>query len=401
MYNTADDIKNEISFYYPIDNRFGNKKIGLICAYFVYSFYNVEKDEKIHLKNGSPLLVKRGCYTMKDIEKVSSGKVKYDSLTGKSVINASISRFGPYMNKILGISNENYIDMLLSKKMFSFKINKLSTTDNILNGKPCDVLYTGYLNKDISYGDIIYFEPKNVQYKKLVNGVIDQLKVSCRNIIRKLVVKLEGNEIISIDDYDILYSFYYCWKCTNERLNAVFQGVVEADGQTENTIKHRINAGDKANNEKDQTVASIYDNHFCIPLDFEILETSLPLYQYGLGSRLTYELTFADYSDVIKSTDTDATYTISNISLEFDTVMNASLAGQIRTEYMKSSILYDRILRAHIIPLNKSDTSFSVDINSPSKSLKGVLLIFTQERSATKFVRDTEEFYNPKITKLK
>ena len=42
--------------------------------------------------------------------------------------------------------------------MFSFKINKLSTTDNTLNGKPCDILYTGYLNKDISFGDIIYFE---------------------------------------------------------------------------------------------------------------------------------------------------------------------------------------------------------------------------------------------------
>ena len=180
----------------------------------------------------------------------------------------------------------------------------------------------------------------------------------------------------------------------------VFQGIVEADGQTENAIKHRINSGDKANNAMDQTVASIYDNRFCIPLDFEILETSLPLYQYGLGSRLTYELTFADYSDVIKSTDTDATYTISNISLEFDTIVNASLASQIRTEYIKSSILYDKILRAHIIPLNKSDTSFSVDINSPSKSLKGVLLIFTQERSATKFARDMEEFYNPKITKV-
>ena len=81
-------------------------------------------------------------------------------------------------------------------------------------------------------------------------------------------------------------------------------------------------------------------------------------------------------------------------------MINASLASQIRTEYMKSSILYDRILRACIIPLNKSDTSFSIDINSPSKSLKGVLLIFTQERSATKFARDTEEFYNPKITKV-
>ena len=189
MYITADDIKNEISFYYPIDNRNGNKKVGLICAHFVYSFYNIEKDEKIHLKNGETLKVKRGCYTMKDIEKVSSGKVKYDSLTGKSVIDSTISRFGPYMNKILGISNGNYIDMLLSKKMFSFKINKLSTTDNILNGKPCDVLYTGYLNKDISFGDIIYFEPNTIQYKKLVNGTIDQLKVS--------LVDGDGNEISS------------------------------------------------------------------------------------------------------------------------------------------------------------------------------------------------------------
>ena len=221
-----------------------------------------------------------------------------------------------------------------------------------------------------------------------------------RNIIRKLVVKLEGNEVISIDDYDVLFSYTDSRKCKTERLNTVFQGIVDADGQTENAIKQRINSGDKVNKAKDQMVASIFNNRFCIPLDFEILESSLPLYQYGLGSHLTYELTFANYSDVIKSTDTDATYTISNISLEFDTIINASLASQIRTEYMKSSILYDRILRACILQLDKSDTSFSVDINSPSKSLKGVLLIFTQERGATKFARDTEEFYNPKITKV-
>ena len=189
MYITVDDIKNEVSLYYPIDNKNGNKKVGLICAYFIYSFYNVEKDEKIHLKNGKTLPVKKGCYTKKDIEKVSSSKVKYDSLTGKSVIDPTINRFGPYMNKILRISNGNYINTLLSKKMFSFKINKLSTTDNILNGKPCDVLYTGYLNKDKSFGDIIYFEPKNVQYKKLAIGTINQMKVS--------LIDGDGNEIFS------------------------------------------------------------------------------------------------------------------------------------------------------------------------------------------------------------
>ena len=40
-----------------------------------------------------------------------------------------------------------------------------------------------------SFGDIVYFEPKNVQYKKLVIGTIDQLKVS--------LVDGDGNEIFS------------------------------------------------------------------------------------------------------------------------------------------------------------------------------------------------------------
>ena len=97
-----------------------------------------------------------------------------------------------------------------------------------------------------------------------------------------------------------------------------------------------------------------------MPLDFGILESGLPFHQYCLGSRLTYELTFADYSDVIKASgaDPDASYTISNISLEFDTVTNAPLACQFGTECMKSRSLYDRILRSRIIPLNNSDTSF-------------------------------------------
>ena len=123
-----------------------------------------------------------------------------------------------------------------------------------------------------------------------------------KNIIRKLVVKLEGNEIISTDDYDILYCYHDCWKSTTDRHNAVFQGIIEVSCQMENAIKHMINAGDKVKeNVNDKKIASIFDNKFCIPLDFEILESGLPFVQYGLGSRLRYELTFADYSDVIKS----------------------------------------------------------------------------------------------------
>ncbi len=189
MYITIDDIKNETLLINPIDNKNGDKKIGLVCTYFVFSFYNVQTDENIHLKNSETIKVKKGCYTMRDIEQVSAKKVKYDPLTGKSIIDSTISRFDPHMAKILGINNENYIDTLLSKKAFSFKINKLSTTDNIFNSNPSDILYTGYLNKEISFGDTILFEPNIIQYKKLTNGVINQLKVS--------LIDGDGNEISS------------------------------------------------------------------------------------------------------------------------------------------------------------------------------------------------------------
>ena len=82
MYITVEYIKNEISLYYPIDNRSGNKKVSLIRAYFVYSFCNVENDKKIHLKNDKTLKVKMGCYTMKDIAKNPVTKLNNRSNNG-------------------------------------------------------------------------------------------------------------------------------------------------------------------------------------------------------------------------------------------------------------------------------------------------------------------------------
>ena len=59
MYITVDDIKNEISLDYPIDNRNGDKKVGLIRAYFVYSFYNVERMKRSTLRMAKHYQLKR------------------------------------------------------------------------------------------------------------------------------------------------------------------------------------------------------------------------------------------------------------------------------------------------------------------------------------------------------
>ena len=47
--------------------------------------------------------------------------------------------------------------------------------------------------------------------------------------------------------------------------------------------------------------------------------------------------------------------------------------------------------------MNKSDTTWNWSFNMPCKSLKGILVLFEEEKPYT---RDTSNFYNPKIPKV-
>ena len=87
-------------------------------------------------------------------------------------------------------------------------------------------------------------------------------------------------------------------------------------------MKLRINAGDKSDSPppQDKAIAEAYGNKFIIPLDFEMLDSAMPYYQAGLRNRLSYELKFSNYNRVIKLSKTDATYKITDKSLEYDIV---------------------------------------------------------------------------------
>ena len=148
----------------------------------------------------------------------------------------------------------------------------------------------------------------------------------------------------------------------------------------------RINAGDKStSNAQDKAIADAYGNNFIIPLDFEILDSAAPYYQAGLGNRLC---TFNDYNRVTKSGVSspkvpDAKYKITDISLEYEIATQPDLARSIRSKYQHMALLYDRILRHRKIIVNKSDTVWNWAFSTPCESLKGVLVLFEEERSYT------------------
>ena len=66
-----------------------------------------------------------------------------------------------------------------------------------------------------------------------------------RAIIKKSAVKFEGNEIMSMDDFDVFACYQDLWKTKSEKRNAIHQGIISNDRCTENCYKLRVNAGDK------------------------------------------------------------------------------------------------------------------------------------------------------------
>ena len=239
-------------------------------------------------------------------------------------------------------------------------------------------------------------EWQNISFNIELTSTVDANRTLVSNIgraiIKKLAVKFEGNEIMSVDDFDVLTCYRDLWKTKSEKRNAIRQGIISTDGCTENCIKLRINAGNKGATNA-QAIADAYGNKFIIPLDFEMLDSAAPYYQAGLGNRLRYELTFNDYNRVIKSAVSpkvpDAKYKITDISLEYEIATQPGLARSIRSEYQHMALLYHRILRHRKIIVNKSDTVWNWAFNTPCKSLKGVLVLFEEEGSYT---RDTSKF---------
>ena len=221
-----------------------------------------------------------------------------------------------------------------------------------------------------------------------------------RAVAKKLTIKISGNEILSIDDSDLYYIYTDLWRSWTDRASADYQGIDTSLNRNANKL--RVGAADgNPSVAEDNAIANAFENRFYIPLDFELLESQMPYLQSALQGRLEYELTFNDYSRVIEATaDPSASYTIDNINLEYEIVTSPEIARNIRNQYAnKVSTYYDRVLRLRKVVKDKSDPVWNFNINTPAKSMKGILIL-CEEAPVTPYARDSEKFYNPKIDKV-
>ena len=102
---------------------------------------------------------------------------------------------------------------------------------------------------DLGSDDIIIPGMANLSFNVELTSAVDANRTLVSNIgraiVKKLAVKFEGNEIMSVDDFDVLACYRDLWKTKSEKRNAIRQGIISTDSCTENCIRLRINAGDK------------------------------------------------------------------------------------------------------------------------------------------------------------
>ena len=98
--------------------------------------------------------------------------------------------------------------------------------------------------------DVIIPGMANLSFNIELTSTVDTNRALVSNIgryiIKKLAVKFEGHDIVSVDDFDIFACYQDLWKTKSEKRNVIWQGIISNSGCTNNCIKLRINAGDKS-----------------------------------------------------------------------------------------------------------------------------------------------------------
>ena len=215
-----------------------------------------------------------------------------------------------------------------------------------------------------------------------------------RALVKKMVVKFAGTILQDTADYDLFKIYEDLFLSQEQRDEMVREGI-----QSEDLCK----AGDKKTSSVDaeKKLNQIYGSKYRIRLDHEILTDHGVFYPQALYDDLVFELTLSDAAQVVKGSDpTKLKYKLTNIQIEYEMLHSEQLAEEANSAYSSGKeFAYDHVHREKVIPIKKgSDSRVNIKVNAQRRSLKAILLLFTEPYAAG--ARDSEKYVFPDLTKI-
>lgn len=194
MYQTISNIDRVVDLQQYIDNRDGNKRIGLRSFTYCVGWYNVI-DEYIQKTGERPHRLPDGYYSFHQIADVFQSMnitLSVNETNGiATLITTNELKISKGLKLMLGFSNkrrfavnethtgERCVDFAIYKSLF-IHLEQINTSDNYFDGKPSNVLSVIPVeNKE--FGDITTVRFEHPEYKCLRNGAITELKIEIRD----------------------------------------------------------------------------------------------------------------------------------------------------------------------------------------------------------------------------
>ena len=194
MFHIISDVNNPVILQQYIDNRDGNKCIGLKSFTYTLGWYNIET-ELIQKKGEEQFRVPPGYYSFQQISDIFHGlkiTLSVNEVNGIVTMNANTEvKITKGLRSMLGFSkgrwftpNKNHtsekpLDFAVIKSLY-VHLEQLNTSHNYFNGAPSTILAVIPVpNK--AFGDVVATRFEQPEYKCLQNGTIGELKLEVRD----------------------------------------------------------------------------------------------------------------------------------------------------------------------------------------------------------------------------
>jgi len=224
-----------------------------------------------------------------------------------------------------------------------------------------------------------------------------------RKIVKTLKVYFKGNEVLSINNYDEIMTYFDLWLSKKAKSWRIPQGIQTAKG-----LALRVGAKDATGDIEKIAIAKTLGDRFQIPIDFELLNNVGPFHQHSLADKLEIQLTFNDPKSIVLGStatlaaapDADYNYSMVDIKTEWDQITDFNPAHRMASKYQKFALPFTRIIQHHFTVIKKSDTVVNLNVNVPSKSLSHILILAIDSAEDRKPFDRKEVFKNLDLTKV-
>ena len=214
-----------------------------------------------------------------------------------------------------------------------------------------------------------------------------------KRLQKRLEIRLAGEKVYDNSGENLLEVYKDLWLHNKQRDDMV------EDGIASEAIRKKISKDDAANDDADATALfGVFETKQRIRIN-KILKDHGLYAPHNMANDLQYVITLPTADEIMNAQGGESVegYTLENIELEYESIDNIDLARKAENLYgSERELSFEHATLMKKTEWSKDSTIINETINIPRRSMKAIVMLFTNKTKT-----DSEEYVYPNIEKVK